>query len=67
MEEITDLQFSDDTILFSLTKREEFSMLKRILLCFEFVLKLKIKECSHGHWLFGGGDSVFGKEYKLQG
>lgn len=42
MEEITNLQFSDDTILCSFTMRDEFSMLKRILLCFEFVLKSKI-------------------------
>ena len=41
-EVITHLQFADDTILFSSTKREEIMALKRILRCFQLVSGLKV-------------------------
>lgn len=41
-EVISHLQFVDDTLLFSLTKREEIMALKRILQCFQLVFGLKV-------------------------
>lgn len=41
-EVITHLQFADDTILFSSTRREEILALKRILRCFQLVSGLKV-------------------------
>ena len=39
---ITHLQFADDIILFSSTRREDILALKRILRCFQLVSNLKI-------------------------
>ena len=39
---ITHLQFVDDTILFSSTRKEEILALKRILHCFQLVSGLKV-------------------------
>lgn len=41
-EAITHLQFADDTIMLSSTRREELLALKRILQCFQLASSLKV-------------------------
>ena len=47
-EVISYLQFADDTILFSSTKREKIMALKRILRCFQLIFYLKVNISKSG-------------------